>query len=66
MTVPDPLALAADLLNAESVDASGFAHLANEHASCAADWRLYCPESWDDKALDDPVQAARARDLVAA
>src|SRR6266508_917888 len=37
------------------------AHLVNEHASCAADWRLYCPESWDDKALDDPVQAARAR-----
>ena len=35
-------------------------HLVNEHASCAADWRLYCPESWDDAALDDPVQAARA------
>ena len=37
------------------------AHLVNERASCAADWRLYCPESWDDKALDDPVAAARAR-----
>jgi SRSO17 transposase len=36
-------------------------HLVNERASCAADWRLYCPESWDDKALDDPVRAARAR-----
>jgi SRSO17 transposase len=35
-------------------------HLVNEHASCAADWRLYCPRSWDDAALDDPVQAARA------
>jgi hypothetical protein len=35
-------------------------HLVNEHASCAADWRLFCPESWDDKALDDPVQAVRA------
>jgi SRSO17 transposase len=35
-------------------------HLAGEHASCAADWRLFCPESWDDKALEDPVQAARA------
>jgi SRSO17 transposase len=35
-------------------------HLAGEHASCAANWRLYCPASWDDKALDDPVQAARA------
>jgi SRSO17 transposase len=36
-------------------------HLAGEHASCAADWRLFCPQSWDDKALDDPVRAARAR-----
>ena len=36
-------------------------HLACEAASCAADWRLYCPESWDDAALEDPVQAARAR-----
>jgi SRSO17 transposase len=36
-------------------------HLVNEHASCAADWRLFCPESWDDQALDDPVAAARAR-----
>ncbi len=35
-------------------------HLVNEHASCAADWRLFCPESWDDEALDDPVAAARA------
>ncbi|HEV2252529.1 MAG TPA: IS701 family transposase [Streptosporangiaceae bacterium] len=35
-------------------------HLVSEHASCAADWRLFCPESWDGKALDDPVQAARA------
>src|SRR6266849_725216 len=36
-------------------------HLVNEHASCAADWRLFCPESWDDAALDDPVAAAGAR-----
>src|SRR5512135_2101338 len=36
-------------------------HLVNEHASCAADRRLFCPESWDDAALDDPVAAARAR-----
>ncbi len=35
-------------------------HLVNEHASCAADWRLFCPESWDDAALADPVAAARA------
>ena len=36
------------------------AHLVNEHASCAADWRLFCPQSWDDAALDDPVEAAGA------
>ena len=36
-------------------------HLVNEGASCAADWRLFCPESWDDAALTDPVAAARAR-----
>jgi SRSO17 transposase len=36
-------------------------HLVNEDASCAADWRLFCPESWDDAALDDPVAAAAAR-----
>ena len=35
-------------------------HLVNEQASCAADWRLFCPESWDDQALDDPAAAARA------
>jgi SRSO17 transposase len=36
-------------------------HLAGESASCAADWRLFCPDSWDDQALADPVAAARAR-----
>ena len=36
-------------------------HLVNEHASCAADWRLFCPEGWDDAALDDPVAAAGAK-----
>ena len=36
-------------------------HLVNERASCAADWRLFCPQSWDDAKLDDPVAAARAR-----
>src|SRR5712691_8492587 len=36
-------------------------HLVNEGASCAADWRLFCPESWDDAALADPVAAAAAR-----
>ena len=36
-------------------------HLVNERASCAADWRLFCPESWDDARLADPAEAARAR-----
>jgi SRSO17 transposase len=36
-------------------------HLVSERASCAADWRLFCPESWDDATLADPVAAARAR-----
>jgi SRSO17 transposase len=36
-------------------------HLVNEHASCAADWRLFCPQSWDDAALAGPARAARAR-----
>jgi SRSO17 transposase len=37
-------------------------HLVNERASCAADWQLFCPESWDDaKLAADPVAAARAR-----
>jgi SRSO17 transposase len=35
-------------------------HLVNERVSCAADWRLFCPESWDDAALADPAGAARA------
>jgi SRSO17 transposase len=35
-------------------------HLVNEHASCAADWRLFCPGNWDDQALTDPVAAAAA------
>jgi SRSO17 transposase len=36
-------------------------HLVGERASCAADWRLFCPQSWDDTELDDPVAAAGAR-----
>ncbi len=35
-------------------------HLVNEGASRAAGWRLFCPESWDDQALADPVAAAGA------
>jgi SRSO17 transposase len=36
-------------------------HLAGEHASCAADWRLFCPQSWDDAAAADEVAAAAIR-----
>jgi SRSO17 transposase len=36
-------------------------HLVNEHASCAADWRLFCPESWDDRVAPDEVSAAAIR-----
>jgi SRSO17 transposase len=36
-------------------------HLVNERASCAADWRLFCPQSWDDTKLGDTAEAARAR-----
>jgi SRSO17 transposase len=35
-------------------------HLASERASCAAGWRLFCPASWDDAALEDPAEAAAA------
>jgi SRSO17 transposase len=36
-------------------------HLVNESASCAADWRLFCPESRDDDAAPDEVAAAAIR-----
>jgi SRSO17 transposase len=36
-------------------------HLVNERASCAANWRLFCPESWDDDAAPDEVAAAAIR-----
>jgi hypothetical protein len=36
-------------------------HLVNEHASCAADWRLFCPQSWDDQQAVDEVRAAAIR-----
>jgi len=42
-------------------------HLVNERASAAADWRLFCPQGWDDTVPDDPVAAAaaaRRRDLA--
>ncbi len=39
-------------------------HLVNEHASCAADWRLFCPEIWDDAARPMwwPAAAAAPRE----
>jgi SRSO17 transposase len=36
-------------------------HLAGEQASCAADWRLFCPVSWDDDAAPDEVAAMAIR-----
>src|SRR2546430_1123050 len=36
-------------------------HLVSEHASCAADWRLVCPESWDDDDAGRGGGAAGAR-----
>jgi SRSO17 transposase len=35
--------------------------MATDAASLAADWRLFCPKSWDDQLLDDPAEAERAR-----
>ncbi|WP_322770440.1 IS701 family transposase, partial [Frankia sp. Cr1] len=35
--------------------------LATDTASLAADWRLFCPPSWDDRTLHDPTDAAAAR-----
>jgi SRSO17 transposase len=36
-------------------------HLVTDHASSAADWRLFLPESWDDTLIDDPEAAADTR-----
>ena len=35
--------------------------LATDTASVAADWRLFCPTSWDDTTISDPVKAATVR-----
>src|SRR5512142_808198 len=35
--------------------------LANDTASVAADWRLFCPTSWDDTTISDPTKAATVR-----
>jgi SRSO17 transposase len=36
--------------------------MATDTASLAADWRLFCPKSWDDTTTADPVKAAAIRD----
>ncbi len=36
-------------------------HLATDTASLAGNWRLFCPTSWDDRALTDPAKAEAAR-----
>jgi SRSO17 transposase len=35
--------------------------LVTDAASLAANWRLYCPASWDDATVDDPAAAERVR-----
>jgi SRSO17 transposase len=35
--------------------------MVTDDASLAADWRLFCPESWDDRVLCDPAEAEAAR-----
>jgi len=37
--------------------------MATDHASLAANWRLFCPASWDDTTIEDP-QAAQAAQAV--
>jgi SRSO17 transposase len=35
--------------------------LVTDTASLAANWRLFCPESWDDTTIGDPVKAQQVR-----
>jgi SRSO17 transposase len=35
--------------------------MVTDHASVAANWRLFCPTSWDDTTTSDPVQVERIR-----
>jgi SRSO17 transposase len=35
--------------------------LATDTASAAVNWRLFCPASWDDTTIDDPVTAEQVR-----
>ena len=36
-------------------------HLVTDRASAAVDWRLFVPQSWDDRLIDDPVAAEAVR-----
>jgi SRSO17 transposase len=36
--------------------------MVTDHASVAANWRLFCPTSWDDTTIDDPALAQRVRE----
>jgi SRSO17 transposase len=35
--------------------------MVTDRASLAANWRLFCPTSWDDTTIDDPALAEQAR-----
>jgi SRSO17 transposase len=35
--------------------------MVTDTASLAANWRLFCPKSWDDTSIDDPAAAERVR-----
>jgi SRSO17 transposase len=35
--------------------------MVTDRASVAANWRLFCPPSWDDQAIEDPVAAEQTR-----
>jgi SRSO17 transposase len=35
--------------------------MVTDRASLAANWRLFCPESWDDTTLTDPAKAEQVR-----
>jgi SRSO17 transposase len=36
--------------------------MVTDAASVAANWRLFCPSSWDDRTITDPALAERTRD----
>jgi DDE superfamily endonuclease len=38
--------------------------MVTDRASLGANWRLFCPASWDDTLVDDPAEAQRIRHAV--